>query len=54
MPAVVAGTQMQAVSLMDTAQPTVSYVLKPGYLPNDTYGDPLSPYPTSEYRRKSW
>lgn len=30
------------------------YVLSTGFLPNDTYGDPNTPYSTSEIRRKSW
>ena len=45
---------MQGVSLAESPEKPVAYVLKSGFLINDTYGDPLSPYPTSEYRRKSW
>ena len=33
---------------------TPSAVLAAGYLPNSTYGERDTPYPTSEYRRKSW
>ena len=32
----------------------VSYILKEGFLPNESYGDPSTPYGSSEYRRKSW
>ena len=42
-----------------TAAPTLtggtpSAVLAAGYLPNSTYGERDTPYPNSEYRRKSW
>ena len=33
---------------------TPSAVLAAGYLPNSTYGERDTPYPNSEYRRKSW
>lgn len=32
----------------------VPYVLPGGFLVNESYGDPTTPYATSEYRRKSW
>ena len=51
----VAATEgMHGVSLTELPGKPVAYVLKSGFLINDTYGDPLSAYPTSEYRRKSW
>ena len=45
---------MHGVSLTESAEKPMAYVLKSGFLINDTYGDPQSAYPTSEYRRKSW
>ncbi|MBC6612755.1 glycine zipper 2TM domain-containing protein [Hymenobacter sp. BT507] len=37
-----------------STQPAASTVLANGYLVNSTYGERDTPYPTSEYRRKSW
>ncbi|GAB3882377.1 YMGG-like glycine zipper-containing protein [Spirosoma agri] len=31
-----------------------SYILREGFLPNESYGDQATPYGDSEYRRKSW
>ncbi|GAB4041036.1 glycine zipper domain-containing protein [Spirosoma jeollabukense] len=31
-----------------------SYVLNEAFLPNPSYGDPETPYASSQYRRKSW
>ncbi|CAN5119625.1 hypothetical protein BH09BAC4_BH09BAC4_08030 [soil metagenome] len=31
-----------------------SYVLNAAFLPNPSYGDPETPYASSQYRRKSW
>lgn len=44
----------QAPNLFATNTATVPYVLPGGFLVNESYGDPTTPYATSEYRRKSW
>jgi len=36
------------------SQSSSTTVLADGYLPNSAYGERDTPYPTSEYRRKSW
>lgn len=45
--------QGQAEAELTPAEMTQS-LTKNGYLLNTEFGDPTSPYPTSEYRRKSW
>ena len=50
-------TQPQAVTMaaVASAEPVPSTQLANVlFLPNNSYGDPSTPYPTSEYRRKSW
>jgi phage tail tape-measure protein len=37
-----------------TPEQTTQSLIRNGYLLNTDFGDPASPYPTSEYRRKSW
>ena len=48
------GRAVQPVALLAAQSTSASYVMNAGYLPNGSFGDPLAPYGTSEYRRKSW
>jgi hypothetical protein len=41
-------------SLLEPAAPVTIPLVRNGFLLNTSYGDPSTPYPTSEYRQKSW
>ncbi|MCK8494260.1 MULTISPECIES: YMGG-like glycine zipper-containing protein [Spirosoma] len=45
---------VQPQALYNPKTAPVSYILREGFLPNESYGDPSTPYGESEYRRKSW
>lgn len=52
-------TQTTAVPVNSLVASGAAMSLQPeasnaAYLPNGAYGNPSNPYPTSEYRRKSW
>jgi len=41
-------------SLLEQPASVTIPLVRNGYLLNTSYGDPSTPYPTSEYRQKSW
>ena len=41
-------------SLLAGPEPVTIPLVRNGFLLNTSYGDPNTPYPTSEYRQKSW
>lgn len=41
-------------SLLAGPEPVTIPLVRNGFLLNTSYGDPSTPYPTSEYRQKSW